>query len=53
VLAADGGVAQRRRIKLGRRSAEQVEVLSGLAAGERVIVSDYTGLDRIDRIDLK
>jgi HlyD family secretion protein len=53
VLAADGDTAQRRRIKLGRRSAEQVEVLSGLAAGERVIVSDYTGLDRIDRIDLK
>ncbi len=53
VLAADGSTAQRRRIKLGRRNAEQVEVLSGLAAGERVIVSDYTGLDRIDRIDLK
>jgi HlyD family secretion protein len=53
VLAADGDAAQRRRIKLGRRSAEQVEVLSGLAAGERVIISDYTGLDRIDRIDLK
>jgi HlyD family secretion protein len=53
VLAADGSTAQRRRIKLGRRSAEQVEVVSGLAAGDRVIVSDYTGLDRIDRIDLK
>ncbi|MEO6080828.1 MAG: HlyD family efflux transporter periplasmic adaptor subunit [Steroidobacteraceae bacterium] len=53
VLNADGSTAQRRRIKLGRRNAEQVEVLSGLAAGERVIVSDYTGLDRIDRIDLK
>jgi HlyD family secretion protein len=53
VLAADGDTAHRRRIKLGRRSAEQVEVLSGLAAGERVIVSDYTGLDRIDRIDLE
>lgn len=52
VLAADGNVAHRRRIKLGRRNAEQVEVLAGLAAGERVIVSDYTGLERIDRIDL-
>jgi HlyD family secretion protein len=53
VLAADGDTALRRRIKLGRRNAEQVEVLSGLAAGERVIVSDYSGLERIDRIDLK
>ncbi len=52
-LDADGRTAHRRRIKLGRRNAEQVEVLSGLTAGERVIVSDYTGLERIDRIDLK
>jgi len=52
VLDADGGSARRRRIKLGRRNAEQVEVLSGLEPGERVIVSDYTGLDRIERIDL-
>ncbi len=53
VLDAGGGTAQRRRVKLGRRNAEQVEVLDGLAAGEQVIVSDYAGLERIDRIDLK
>jgi HlyD family secretion protein len=52
VLDRDGRSAQRRRIKLGRRNAEQVEVLSGLSAGERVITSDYDGLERIDRIDL-
>lgn len=53
VLSKDGRSARRRRIKIGRRSAEQVEVLSGLAPGERVIVSDYAGLERIDRIDLR
>jgi HlyD family secretion protein len=53
VLSKDGRFARRRRIKIGRRSAEQVEVLSGLAPGERVIISDYTGLERIDRIDLR
>jgi HlyD family secretion protein len=53
VLAADGRSAHRRQIKIGRRNAEQVEVLAGLIAGERVIVSDYTGLERIDRIDLR
>jgi HlyD family secretion protein len=53
VLQADGRSAQRRRIKVGRRNAEQVEILSGLSAGERVITSDYNGLERIDRIDLK
>ncbi|MGC3982651.1 MAG: HlyD family efflux transporter periplasmic adaptor subunit [Steroidobacteraceae bacterium] len=52
VLEADRQSAQRRRIKLGRRNAEQVEVLSGLRAGEEVITSDYTGLERIDRVDL-
>jgi HlyD family secretion protein len=53
VLAKDGQSALRRTIKLGRRNDEQVEVLSGLAVGERTIISDYTGLERIDRIDLK
>jgi HlyD family secretion protein len=53
VLRPDGRSAQRRRIKIGRRNAEQVEILSGLTAGERVITSDYNGLERIDRIDLK
>lgn len=37
VLDAGGKSAHRRRVKLGRRNAEQVEVLSGLNAGERVI----------------
>jgi HlyD family secretion protein len=52
IVAADGRSAQRRRIKLGRRTSEQLEVLSGLTAGERIITSDYTGLDRADRITL-
>jgi HlyD family secretion protein len=52
VLDVGGKSAHRRRIKLGRRNSEQVEVLSGLAAGERVITSDYSTYDRIDRIDL-
>jgi HlyD family secretion protein len=53
VLDHNGREAHRRSIKVGRRNAEQVEVMSNLAPGERVIVSDYTGLERIDRIDLE
>jgi len=41
VLDADGGHATRRSVKLGRRAAGKVEVLGGLAAGERVVVSGY------------
>jgi HlyD family secretion protein len=52
VVAADGRSAQRRRIKLGRRTSDQLEILGGLAAGERAITSDYTGLDGVDRIVL-
>jgi len=53
VVSKDGRSAHRRAIKIGRQNAEQVEVLSPLAAGERVIVSDYTGLEHVDRIDLR
>ena len=50
VLGPDDQSATRRRIKVGRRNFEQLEVLSGLASGDRVVTSDYTGLERIDRI---
>jgi HlyD family secretion protein len=53
VVTPGGRSAQRRRIKVGRRTSEQLEVSSGLGAGDRVIVSDYTGLDRVERIDLE
>lgn len=52
VVAPDGQSAERRSIRLGRRSIEQLEILSGLAPGDRVITSDYTGLDQADRIVL-
>ncbi len=50
VLDHDGAV--RRPVKLGRRNAESVEVLDGLRPGDRVVTSDYTGLDHIDRLSL-
>jgi HlyD family secretion protein len=52
VVAADLKSAQRRRIKVGRRTTEQLEIVSGLTAGERAIVSDYTSLDKADRVSL-
>jgi HlyD family secretion protein len=52
VLDKSGRSASRRSIKSGRRNTEQVEVLSGLNVGERAIISGYTGLEHIDRIDL-
>ena len=52
VLDKSGDSAERRRIKVGRRNSEKVEIVGGLKPGERVITSDYTGYDRIDRIIL-
>lgn len=51
VVDASGTSAVRRSLKLGRRNVEQVEVLGGLEPGERVITSDYSSFERIDRIE--
>jgi HlyD family secretion protein len=50
VVAGNGDSAERRSVKLGRRTTESVEVLSGLEPGDRVVTSDYAGLERIDRL---
>lgn len=52
VMDASGQRATRRTIRIGRRSPAQVEVLAGLKAGERVIISDYTGFEKVDRVIL-
>jgi len=52
VVAADGAHAERRRIRLGARNSDQVEVLSGLKPGERVITSDYAAFEKVNRVDL-
>jgi HlyD family secretion protein len=53
VLDKDGSSASRRRIQAGRRNIEQMEIVSGLAPGERVITSDYNSYGSVDRIDIQ
>ncbi|MEM7493357.1 MAG: efflux RND transporter periplasmic adaptor subunit [Pseudomonadota bacterium] len=50
IFVVDEGTAKLRYIRLGRRSAGHVEVLSGLSDGETVIVGGYAGLDGLDRV---
>lgn len=50
VLAGGEGQAERRAIRLGRRAANQIEVLGGLKAGERVIVSSYRDFREAQRL---
>jgi HlyD family secretion protein len=52
VVEPDGRHAGRRTVRLGRRNDTQVEVLSGLAAGEDVIVSGYTPFGKAERLEL-
>jgi HlyD family secretion protein len=52
VVSPGGDHAERRRIRIGGRNAEQVEVLGGLGPGDRVITSDYTGFEKVDRVNL-
>lgn len=53
VLDAGGAHASRRAIKAGRRNAEQVEILSGLAPGERIVTSDTGAFNKAPLINIK
>jgi HlyD family secretion protein len=53
VLPAAGTQAERRHVRLGRHTPEQIEVLSGLSPGERVITSSYESLRAYDRIRIR
>lgn len=52
-LAPDGASAERVRVLLGRASVTAVEVVRGLRAGDRVIVSDVSQYDAQDRLRIK
>jgi HlyD family secretion protein len=52
-LIEDGKVAVRVPVQLGRTSVTTVEVLQGLAAGDRVIVSDMSRWDGVERVRLR
>ena len=53
VLNSQESYAERRNIRLGRRNPQYFEVLDGLEAGEKVIVSDYAAFGEMDRITFK
>jgi len=52
VLDAGGTAAERRAVRVGRRNNAQLEVLAGLAAGERVILSSYAAYGNSARLQL-
>lgn len=52
VVGRDGRSAEKRSIKIGRRNNSQIEILSGLNAGERVIVSSYATFGKSQLLQL-
>jgi HlyD family secretion protein len=51
-LAAPGNAAERVAVKLGRMSADSVEVLAGVQPGDKVIISDMSAHDAHHKIRL-
>jgi HlyD family secretion protein len=47
------GTASRVQTKIGRMSVDKVELVSGLAAGDQVILSDMSAWDAYDRVRLQ
>ncbi|MBV7539209.1 efflux RND transporter periplasmic adaptor subunit [Duganella sp. sic0402] len=48
----DSGGAQRRAVRAGRRSNSQIEVLDGLKAGDKVILSSYAAYGNSPRLHI-
>ena len=53
VFRVTGSEATRVKVQFGRASASAIEIRSGLAPGDRVIVSDDSAWDKFDRISIK
>ncbi len=51
-ISKGGLEAQRVNIKLGRSSVNTIEVLDGLQAGDKIILSDMSEYDNVERISL-
>jgi len=52
-LVDDGSEAVRVNVKLGKTSVNTVEILQGLKVGDKVILSDMSAWDVVDRIRLR
>ena len=52
-ITPDGSEANRVNVKLGRSSVTTIEVVSGLQVGDKVILSDMSQWDNVDRIRLR
>ena len=52
-LTPDGQEAVRTQVSLGRSSVSTIEIVNGLAEGDKVILSDTTSMDSYTRIRVR
>jgi hypothetical protein len=52
-IVSDGGGAVRVNVKFGRGSVQTIEVVGGLKEGDKIILSDMSNWDSVDRIQIK
>ena len=52
-ITPDGREAERVQVKLGRSSVNTIEIVEGLKEGDRVILSDMSAQDAVDRIRIR
>jgi HlyD family secretion protein len=52
-LDPDGKTATRVQVRLGRTSVNAVEIISGLQAGDKVVLSDMSAYDNVERVRIK
>ena len=52
VLDSQSAVARKQAVTLGKQSANQIEIVSGLHAGDQVIISSYRDFAQVDTIQL-
>jgi hypothetical protein len=52
-LDPSGATATRVNVQLGRASVNTIQVLGGLAVGDKVIISDMSAYDNTNKVRLK
>lgn len=52
-FVVNGGVAQRKQIRIGATSVGEVEIVAGLEVGDRIIISDTARYAQADRLFLR
>lgn len=53
VVSGNRTYAVRRKVRLGRRNPQHIEVLDGLSVGEEIVTSPYTSYLDMDRLELR